>query len=494
VPVLSCLRVTRPIERTANLRIQLLRLPFVQLELVFLVDQYRNLNFVPLSRLSRTDVDNKSFPFGRTRNRTSLINLVLPQTMEFDKIPDDVWISIFEQVNEPSFLAILVRTCRRFQALASKPLLMELKWIKPDSTWRNLEAWKRVYRNLVALPRKVTIGVPFDHIKYPIFMVSDLPRSHTLAHFSLAVQFTPEMELHDSIHEKLQQFTSLTELVFNGTLISPYTYKILASIPTLRSLRLLSCNVFGLQSSFRTRAATGNIQPFSANNSTQQTGAIGHLTRFHAISITNLSLHGCTIPPELETSPFHPLCLLTAPMLSSLSITWTANISTRYAQNRWTLRSLNDLAVTMPLLSRDLLDELAGFVDRCPPSLKVRLKIEKHNLSDTQMAAIQVPSKGLWNYEGPLAIIASSAMKARGSSTLTHVKITETLELSPLLDGLAKFPRGIEALDIQVGRWDIEMLFAVKALFQGIKQLVIKYVRGSFPSVCPRTPVVRRLG
>ena len=148
----------------------------------------------------------------------------------------------------------------------------------------------------------------------------------------------------------------------------------------------------------------------------------------------------------------------------------------------------------MPLLSRDLLDELAGFVDRCPPSLRVRLKIEKHNLSDTQMAAIQVPSKGLWNYEGPLAIIASSVLKARGSSTLTHVKVAETFELPTLLDGLAKLPSGIEALDIQVGRWDIEMLFAVKALFKGIKHLVVKYVRGGFPSVCHRIPVAQRLG
>jgi len=423
---------------------------------------------------------------------TTLINLVLLQTMEFDKIPHDIWISIFEQVKDPSVLAVLVRTCRRFHELASKPLLMELKWIKPDSTLRNLEAWKRVYGNLVALPRKVTIGVPFDHIKYPIFMVSSISYSHISTQLSLATQLTPEMELHDSIHEKLLQFTSLTELVFSGTLISPYTYQTLAFIPTLRSLRLLSCNVFGLQSSFRTRATTGNhIQQFSVSNSTQQTGALGHLTQFHAMSITHLSLHGCTIPPELESSQFHPLCLLTAPMLSSLSITWTANISARYAQNRWSLPSLNELAVTLPLLSRDLLDELSGFVDRCPPSLRVRLKIEKHNLSDTQMATIQVPSKGLWNYEGPLAIIASSA--ARGSSSLTHVKVTETLELPPLLDGLAKLPKGIEALDIQVGRWDIEVLFAVTALFQRIKQLVVKYARGSFPSVCPSIPVAQRL-
>jgi len=83
--------------------------------------------------------------------------------MDFREIPDDIWISIFEQIDEdPPTLAVLIRTCRLFHGLASKPLLRELKWLKPELTLRNIEAWEAVYSALVALPRKITIGVPFE--------------------------------------------------------------------------------------------------------------------------------------------------------------------------------------------------------------------------------------------------------------------------------------------------------------------------------------------
>ena len=109
--------------------------------------------------------------------------------MDFGEIPDDIWISIFEQINDLSILAILVRTCRRFHGLASKLLLRELKWIKPELTLRNIEAWGGVYSTVLALPRKITIGVPFEfthamrqsisHVRFdcrPTRLIYDLSR------------------------------------------------------------------------------------------------------------------------------------------------------------------------------------------------------------------------------------------------------------------------------------------------------------------------------
>jgi len=109
--------------------------------------------------------------------------------MDFREIPDDIWISIFEQIDDdPPTLAVLVRTCPLFHGLASKLLLRELKWFKSELTLRNIEAWEGVYSALVALPRKITIGVPFeftqvmrqsnvsfDFVSYPFF-TNLLPR------------------------------------------------------------------------------------------------------------------------------------------------------------------------------------------------------------------------------------------------------------------------------------------------------------------------------
>ena len=82
--------------------------------------------------------------------------------MRFREIPDDVWIEIFENISEPPTLACLVRTCRRFQDLAKKPLLREIRWFQPVSTIRNIDSWRSGYKDLVSLPRKLTLSLVFD--------------------------------------------------------------------------------------------------------------------------------------------------------------------------------------------------------------------------------------------------------------------------------------------------------------------------------------------
>ena len=292
------------------------------------------------------------------------------------------------------------------------------------------------------------------------------------------------MKLHDLIYMQLLRFTSISEICLDGTLISPYTYCVLGQIPTLRSLRLESCSFINLLVSFSTRASNPLLPSLFAPHLSQPDPDIAcPLEIISAVPIKHLSIHRVTVPSEYENYRYHPLSLLTIPTLTSLSIAWNANIAARYAQNRWALPSLSDLSVCMPLMSRDLLDELAIFVNRCQLSPRFRLKIDKHNLSDTQMTTVHVPSNGLWNYEGPLVIVAGSAKKSP-KSTLTHVKINETLELPPLLDGLERLPASIEELEVQVGKWDIELLFAIKHLFRKIQKLVVRYVRGCLPQVC----------
>jgi len=87
-------------------------------------------------------------------------------TLLFEDIPDDVWIDIFENVDDPAQLAILVRTCHRFRSLASNLLLRDLRWSKMESTYRNLQAWSNVYQGVTVLPRKLTVGIAFDFSAY----------------------------------------------------------------------------------------------------------------------------------------------------------------------------------------------------------------------------------------------------------------------------------------------------------------------------------------
>ena len=99
--------------------------------------------------------------------------------MRFHEIPDDVWIEIFENISESASLACLVRTCRRFQDLAKKPLLREIRWFQPVSTIRNIDSWKNGYRDLASLPRKLTLCLVFDtNVRNPAHPVSVVVAYH----------------------------------------------------------------------------------------------------------------------------------------------------------------------------------------------------------------------------------------------------------------------------------------------------------------------------
>ncbi|KAF9552121.1 hypothetical protein CPC08DRAFT_303641 [Agrocybe pediades] len=390
-------------------------------------------------------------------------------TLLFEDIPDDVWIDIFEFVEEPAQLAILVRTCRRFRALASNLLLRDLRWKNMESTYRNLEAWAGVYSTVTMLPRKLTLGIPFDFSTYRnVFLPQDA--------------LTPEMQLFDAIYEQISRFSNLREIIFDNTMISYHAYNVVASIPTIRSVSVHNCSVYFLPSPFRDAHQTfinsgGNANAFNFP--------------FATLPITHFS-----IKPTVNEHGFpayHPLRLITAQTLESLCISWTGWVGVTYATKQWHLQNLTHLDVSMPLLTRDLVDSLVSFVANCPLRPRIKLHIERHSLSDQQIASVHFPLRGVYSYKGPLTIaacsVASWAMnpgtyrtKARDSQdhTLVEMVMTEPVEVGMLVDGLERLPKCVESLEVQVRSWDVEILFAVRHLFPGIKKLVVLYGMGEF--------------
>lgn len=60
------------------------------------------------------------------------------------KIPDDVFLEIFKHLLDPANVAAVVRLCQRFQHLGRKQLMHELRWLKEEAVWFNLEALGRI--------------------------------------------------------------------------------------------------------------------------------------------------------------------------------------------------------------------------------------------------------------------------------------------------------------------------------------------------------------
>jgi len=333
---------------------------------------------------------------------------------------------------------------------------------------------------------------------------------------------TPEMLLHDRIHAQIPLFTSLRELHLDGSVVTPYTYKIVASMATLRVLQINNCTYLPIHRAFGERAPdsedlftvhppANHLQPVApppgaGPHHPNQAHVFTPLAHMHAhmqthsdlmaardpppfdnITITHLALHKGTIPPEHESSAFHPLHLITAPNLEFLSLTWTSSLAATYAPKKWKMHKLKELDVVMPLLTRDLLDALVGFVGNCVLDPRIRICIERHNLSEQQIGTVQVPLQGVWSFKGPLTIAACSCASAAPGfePTLTHLIMNEPLDLPQLLDGLEKLPKSLIDLEIQIRNWDMEVLFAVRTLLPGIQRLVIRYGKGVLPSVSP---------
>jgi hypothetical protein len=74
-------------------------------------------------------------------------------------------------------------------------------------------------------------------------------------------------------------------------------------------------------------------------------------------------------------------------------------------------------------------------------------------------------------------------MFAGSSSQVEHVTVTESLEITHLLTGLERLSKNIRTLDLQLRRYDNEVLFAIRQLFPDVESVAIRFGKGSLPEV-----------
>ncbi|KAH9484712.1 hypothetical protein JR316_0001612 [Psilocybe cubensis] len=471
------------------------------------------------SRGSDFNTDTASSSKSVTKSTSKSESQVAP--MDPYNIPDDVFLEIFGHLSSPADLAAIVRVCRRFKVLACKPLLRKLLWIREEATWANLHWWERTVEdeasenesgdmNPLMLPRKVTLGVRFDFgIGYYGFNT------------------TPAKSLYDAIYTQLSLFPSLHTLCLQNTIISLHTYTVLRDIPTLRNLRIVNCTYIRLAASFAEQnAAVAELtsQPSPgchhlitprAQSKVQWTGSptqwaanmtIPRSFPFANLPITHLKLHSLHDGANSQRHGLHPVGLLLASGLEKANVLWTTAVADAWAF-MWDsvggrdsaavaaagmLQSIKELNVTIPMLTRDIVDSFVSFVGSCVRTVngrrrrpRVKLVVQKHNFSDQHIMGVDIPIGGVFSYVGPLAIARSfldvdvESDSAHGQDMrLRTVVMTEALELPLLLRGLERLPRSIHSLEVRVRTWDVELLFAVRELFRDIKELVVKYGRG----------------
>lgn len=260
----------------------------------------------------------------------------------------------------------------------------------------------------------------------------------------------------------------LEELVFKDTTFSPLAYSVVKSLPSLRRLSISDCLFVPLENYVDSLPTLNAIQLPELD--------------FAAVPITHLTIKHNRLPPDLTLNDYtsvHPLHLITARSLKSLAIVWTTTTSFVYNTYKWRLLSLEELDILISTLSRDLIDSLIVFVKNCLAIPRLKLKVVRHNMPDSQMNGVHFPLRGVNTLEGPLSIVTMLS----GDNDMEHVIVNEAMDLTPLLTGLERLSTNLRTLDIQIRKWDVEILFAIRQLFRHLQTLSIRFGRGVLPEV-----------
>ncbi|KXN84690.1 hypothetical protein AN958_12209 [Leucoagaricus sp. SymC.cos] len=370
-------------------------------------------------------------------------SLSLNNMFFLETIPADIWITIFEVIDEPAHLVHVVLVCTKFRQLATKILLKHLLWTKEEPTRRNLADWESVHTDLLCLPRRLKLGISFEGLSFTGPAPLDL---------------LPANKLYDAVIQQICRFNMLEEVTLTRTTVTPVIYQLVASLPKLRILEITSCT-------FVTQDPLG-LTPLPEADITS--------------NITHLILQNNTPSRDQPSTELadHPLHRLAGPSLRCLTITWSPTSSLLFGTQRWQLPNLSQLNLNVALLTRDMMDSAVEFVNNCTAGPRVSLRVNKHNIPDNQISSTSVPMHGLRAFWGPLPVVG---MFAGSHCEVEHVTVTESLELTHLLAGLERLSKNIRTLDLQLRKYDNEVLFAIRQLFPDVESVAIRFGKGCLP-------------
>jgi hypothetical protein len=227
----------------------------------------------------------------------------LASPMDVSMIPPEIWMHIFSQLISTHDLAMVTRTCKTFNLHATRLLYKNVSWVVAEQIGLNMGMWARV-PNALIFPRKLTIGVadclwrgvndhPHAHrtleeVKtyihgmesqrpraawnHPMMMVH--PQNQIQAN-AAAIQLSAELNQLRALGYMMERFRMLDEaqythmlavassfvnlrtLQFANTLLPFGLHPFLRSLPNLRVLRILRCELLW-KHAFDSEAAQAN--------------------------------------------------------------------------------------------------------------------------------------------------------------------------------------------------------------------------------------------
>ncbi|KAF7430249.1 hypothetical protein PC9H_005951 [Pleurotus ostreatus] len=412
--------------------------------------------------------------------------------MDHHALPNELWIHIFDFVETPGDLARLILACRRFRALAHRPLYRTIQWLEPFHTAANLQEWMSAsLTDMTDVPRTLIVshhnGFAEDDIVHqhhttghhsaeeePPFLFQVFPQpppNHTLLHASVEDLHERAPGAHPFcvssvlMGPRISSFTHLNQLTFFDTTLPESVYRAIFNLPNLRHLCIEYCTLPSL-------AYTDEV-----------------LVAFSNLPIVHLSLQCFSFmfnrqqPMDFLT----PYFLCTAASIQTLKIDWTRKAASFFsysdalgATNYVLAQNVKDVEIRLPhehlwpkqdnIARRLYTDALAIFLGNSPTieSLSFTHKLHAFHLPTTALP-------NLTSFSGPM-----NAAVLLLNRPLRRLNITDVLRYHQpfitCMEVISTRQPELQSLGFLLPAWEDEVLYVISSKFAHLRELAVMYV------------------
>ncbi|KAK7041585.1 hypothetical protein VNI00_009172 [Paramarasmius palmivorus] len=381
----------------------------------------------------------------------------------YEKVPNEIWIAIFDRVTTPRDLLHLITACKHFYSIGWSSLH---RTIFLAST--TLDALWGTKTTLEALPPDSPLPATIQGM-----VIGGFLRHRCLSALSAG-------EPHASIGPIIEKFyTHITSLVFIGVSLPSTFLQALTSLHKLQRLHFYS----------------SSIEARSPTDPQQRTGDLAILRQLKDLRLWRNEGYQPTSPQTLLNTHFYSPPRLRIPVallhmcknIHTLHIDWEAMVPTILCRNLQDhFVALRYLCIRMPPL------EVQKESTRFSSSLFPRVLSCFHQLEELRILGnVHIASDGhlSWNgtippirgYTGPRNLVTTfDVMPPLESVTFTWAPSATSHPTVALLNDL--FSRmtseTLQELNICVGFWDMELIYCITFCFPKLKVLRIAYTGG----------------
>ncbi|KAI0784057.1 hypothetical protein C8Q75DRAFT_810399 [Abortiporus biennis] len=430
-----------------------------------------------------------------------------------EDVPAEMWMQIFESINNPVDLHSIILTCRRFYSYALRSLHRNVVWENPREVASNLPSWDvdpHMAGEVQTLEVQVSTLFPFYPVNFydrqgniifnpraPENGPSDFenwPLTKSLIYYNLLRRnsFATD-DLYQTMINRILTFTNMHSLTFRKVVFSDRLFGVIHALPALRKLHLELCLFPGRNNTTPRNHAELQLTDLTLLNLRRR---VHHI---HGFDLLDAHGNGHQVA-DMDDDITHVLELALAPNLRSLHIDSTADVLGRVfcLWNPHTLQynfnipqNLERLYITRKkYVDGEVQPQFMGeqfFPDRAlyalfnncttlthlalahqlprhspfPPNVLSRLRFAEGTAEALMIITPYRPS-----------VIGLSILHAEPSA----------MSILGSLSQLSRHHPNLEMLAIECGNWDDEIMHAVCQLFPALKRLKITYLRSNGPS------------